>query len=421
MKSSFSITSLVRCQRNKILAVAILPLGMTTAAVTVMGQAVISPPSAVANTPPAFPQPPPTESTPPNPAAEGSPFQWGFVTAHPHLSYRFLYGDGIQSTPGQQTKTSINMISLGVLFNVGSHWTLDYTPTQTYYSSAVFKDTLDHSVRILGATSYDNWSFQFGQSFTTSSTPLIETGQQTSEDDYSTSATLGYHFNDRFQLDTNLGYRARYTAVFPDSRETTVGERLHYQFLPRTDTSISLDYGYIDMSSGTDMSYTRPAAQLNWKATDKTTFNVQAGLEHRSFRESGTSSLNTPTFGAGLQFQPFPTTSIGLSASRDVSVAYFSDQITRNTGWQLNIQQRLLQHYYLSAGYSGQKSTYLSTDPAVAAGRDDKNYSFNVRLSTVFFQRANVALIYQNTHNDSNATGFGFNSSQVGFELGYQF
>jgi uncharacterized protein (PEP-CTERM system associated) len=102
-------------------------------------------------------------------------------------------------------------------------------------------------------------------------------------------------------------------------------------------------------------------------------------------------------------------------------VAYFSDQITRNTGWQLNIQQRLLQHYYLSAGYSGQKSTYLSTDPAVVAGRDDKNYSFNVRLSTVFFQRANVALIYQNTHNDSNATGFGFNSTQVGFELGYQF
>ncbi len=421
MKSSSWIAPFARRHRNKIIAVAVLPLGLITGTLSVRGQAVISPPPAVANTPPASPQPAPTDSTPPNPSAGGSPFQWGFVTAHPHFLYRFLYGDGIQAAPGQQTKTSINTISLGVLFNVGSHWTVDYTPTQTYYSSAAFKDTLDHSVRILGATSFDNWSFQLGQTFTTSSAPLIETGRQTKEEDYSTNATLGYHFNDRVQADTNLSYQVRNTTIFPDSREITVGERLHYQFLPRTDTSISLDYGSVDMSSGTDMNYTRPAAQLNWKATDKTTFNLQAGLEHRTFRDSGASSLNSPTFGAGVQFQPFPTTSIGLSAKRDVTVAYFSNEITRNTGWQLDVQQRLLQRYYLSASYSGQKSTYLSTDPAVVAGRDDKNYSFNVRLSTVFFQRANVALIYQNTHNDSNTNGFGFNSSQVGFELGYQF
>ncbi len=422
MKSSFWIAPFARCRRNKIVALAVLPLGMIMGTVSVMGQAVISPPPAVANTPPAFPQPAPSDSTPPNPSAAGSPFQWGFVTAHPHFSYRFLYGDGLQATPGQQTKTSINTISLGILFNIGTHWTVDYTPTQTYYSSVAFKDTLDHSVRILGATSYDNWSFQLSQAFTTSSAPLIETGRQTNEDDYSTHATLGYHFNDRVQADTNLSYQVRNTTIFPDSRETTVGERLHYQFLPRTDTSIGLDYGSINMSSGTDMSYTRPTAQLNWKASDKTTFNLQAGLEHRTFRDSGASSLNSPTFSAGLQFQPFPTTSIGLSANRDVTVAYFTNQITRNTGWQLNVQQRLLQHYYLSAGYSGGKSTYLSTDPALAvAGRDDKNYSFNVRLSTVFFERANVALIYQNTRNNSNANGFGFNSSQVGIELGYQF
>ncbi|MEO6994455.1 MAG: hypothetical protein ABI273_12550, partial [Lacunisphaera sp.] len=217
MKSSFWITPFCHRHRNKILASAVLPLGLITGAVSVLGQAVISPPPAVSNIPPAFPQPTVTESVPAAPAPEVSPFQWGFVTAHPHLSYRFLYGDGIQSTPGVQTKTSINSISLGVLFNVGSHWTLDYTPTQTYYSNAAFKDTLDHSLRLLGSTTYENWSFQLGQTFTKSSQPLIETGQQTDEKDYATNATLGYRFNEKVQLDTNLSYVARFTSVYPDS------------------------------------------------------------------------------------------------------------------------------------------------------------------------------------------------------------
>ena len=409
------------CVRSKLTPAAVLVFGLFLGTLDVRGQAVFSPPTPIDNTPPAFPQAPQNDSAPATPQAASSPFQWGFVTAHPHMSYRYLYGNGIQSTPGNQTKTSINAISLGVLLNVGSHWTLDYTPTQTYYSDRAFKDTFDQSVRLLGATTYENWSFQLAQSYSSTDTPLIETGQQTSEDDYSTNATAGYHFNERVQLDTNLSYVARYTTVYPDSKETTVGERLHYKFLPTVDTSVNLDYGSVNMSSGTDMNYTRPGAQVNWQATDKTSFNLQAGWEHRTFRDSGTDSLNSPTFAAGLHFQPTTTTSINLSTNRGVATAYFTDQITRNTAWQVDIQQRLLQHYYLSAGYSDQKSTYLSTDPTVVAGRDDKSHSFNVRLSTTFFERAEVAILYQDTHNDSNNSGFAFDSRQVGMELSYRY
>lgn len=385
----------------------------------IYAQPVVSGPTQVSNTPPAAVQPDSSESAPR--VSASSLFQWGFVTAHPHLSYRYLYGDGLQSSPGVQKKTSINSISPGVLFNIGTHWTLDYSPTQTYYSDSAFKDTLDHSVRILGLTSYDDWSFSLSQSFTTTDTPLIETGRQTKENGYTTAATLGYHFNNQLQLDTNFGYTARFTTMFPDSRDTTIGERLHYQFLPRTDASVSLDYGYTDLSSGTDMTYIRPGVAFSWKATDKASFNVSAGVENRKFRTGGADSLNSPTFGAGILLQPLTTTSISVSANRGVAVAYFTNQITRNTGWSLNIQQRLLQHYYLSAGYAGQKSTFLSTDPLVTAGRGDKHHSFNVRLSTLFFERATVAVLYQNTHNDSNESGFGFSSSQIGVELSYQF
>lgn len=384
-------------------------------------QSVILPPTSVSNTPPSVTaQNPPSESNPPSQSVI-SPLQWGVVNFHPHFFYRFLYGDGLQSTPGNQRTSSVNSFSLGLLANIGTHWTFDYTPTKTYYSDDAFKDTLDHSVRLLGTTTYENWSFNLSQTFTSSFTPLIETGQQTSEDSYGTVASAGYHLNDRVQLDTNLNYQARFTTVFPDSRDTTIGERVHYQFSPLMDVSASLDYGWVNMSEGIDMTYTRPGVQLNWKATNKTTVNLQAGYENRRFKTGGADDLNSPTFGAGIQFRPFPTTTLNLTANKGVAIAYFTNQVTRNTGWAIDLQQRLFQHYYLSAGYSGQKSTYISTDPTMVAGRDDENYSFNIRLSTMVLQRVNVAILYQNAHNNSNVNGFGFTSSQVGVELGYQF
>jgi hypothetical protein len=389
-------------------------------ALTAMAQPVVSPPPAVSYVPAALPQAPVSDSALPT-LWGTAPFQWGVVSLHPHFSYRFLYGDGIQASPSQQSTTSVHTISPGVLLNIGTHWTLDYTPTQTYYSNPVFKDTLDHAVSLLGGTSFQNWTLQFSQTYASSSAPLIETGRQTSEDNYGTAASAAYRFGNQMQLDTSLSYQARFSTAFPDSRESTFGERLHYQFSSRLDTSVSLDFGYVNMSVGTDMTYTRPAVQLNWKATDKITFNVQGGFENRKFRTGGANDLNSPTFGASIQYQPFTTTTLSFTANRGVAAAYFTNQITKNTGWTLNLQQRLFQHYYLSAGYSGQKATYVTTDPTLVAGRDDQNYSFNVRLSTAFFQRGTIALLYQNGHNSSNRTGFGFSSNQVGLEVGYRY
>src|SRR5580692_5063043 len=41
-------------------------------------------------------------------------FQYGPVQLHPHLDYRLLYGNGIQSAPGDQQKTFIQEVSPGI-------------------------------------------------------------------------------------------------------------------------------------------------------------------------------------------------------------------------------------------------------------------------------------------------------------------
>lgn len=65
------------------------------------------------------------------------PFQWGVWDFHPHLLYRFIYGDGIPAGPTNHYKTIIQEISPGLLLNMGDHWLLDYTPTFRLIQQAI--------------------------------------------------------------------------------------------------------------------------------------------------------------------------------------------------------------------------------------------------------------------------------------------
>src|SRR5687767_10136302 len=117
-----------------------------------------------------------------------SPWQrLGPVTLRPHISATFSYSDGLRSRPGQNSKTAMQEYAPGMLFQLGRRWTLDYTPSLTFYSNDEFEDTLDHFVTLSGGASYHPWNFGFSQSYSVSSAPLVETGQQTSRQSFGTS------------------------------------------------------------------------------------------------------------------------------------------------------------------------------------------------------------------------------------------
>ena len=106
------------------------------------------------------------------------PFKYGPVTVRPHLSYRFMYGDGIQPVPTNQQKTVIQEISPGILLELGRHWTVDYTPTIRFYSNKQFRDGVDHAATLTGGLRQDDWSFGLSQNFIYTTAPLAETGSQ---------------------------------------------------------------------------------------------------------------------------------------------------------------------------------------------------------------------------------------------------
>src|ERR1700722_6917764 len=125
-------------------------------------------------------------------ASQDQPFQWGPITARPHLLYSLIYATGIQSSTNNPQDTFIHEISPGILFDIGQHWSLDYTPTLRYYSNSQFKNELDQAVTFAGGTSYDDWNLGLSQSYTDTSSPLSETGTQTDEQTYLTALSASY-------------------------------------------------------------------------------------------------------------------------------------------------------------------------------------------------------------------------------------
>ncbi|HXW13854.1 MAG TPA: hypothetical protein VEN79_05030, partial [Terriglobia bacterium] len=138
------------------------------------------------------------------------PIVWGPLIVRPHLLYRFLYGNGIESSAGQQQNSIIQQLSPGVLFDLGTHWTLNYTPTLTFYSSSQFRNTVDQSVLLTWGTACGHWSLSGSQSYVSTSDPDVETAGQTSQESFSTALNASYQFNKKISTDLGLSQNLQY-------------------------------------------------------------------------------------------------------------------------------------------------------------------------------------------------------------------
>lgn len=421
------LPSTMHARRIRLAAVAAIGLGCLARPSSSVAQEVIAAPPAISTTPPAMqtPQNAPTEATNPWGAPpsllEANPLTFGPVSLHPHFLYRYLDGTGIRSSPGHSRNTVINMISPGVLFMLGNQWTLDYTLTRTLYSNPAFRDTTDHFVALQGGTSYQAWTFGFKQTYTMTSAPLVETGGQTKRETVGTNLDAHYRITDRTTLELSAAQDLRYARAFQNSYVWSTTDWLHHQFVPGLDTALGLGLGYVDLTSSPNLNFYNYLGQVGWSVAQRVNLSVQGGVEVLKSQAAGASDITDPTLMATLQYQPSETTTLLVTAGQRLSTSYFNNQVVKAATWDVGLRQRLLGHIYLSSDYRGGKSSYLSVDPTVSAGREDRIRSFDIRLSIALLQRGTLAVLYNWSHNSSNAFGYGFSTHQFGVELGYKF
>jgi hypothetical protein len=385
------------------------------------------------------------------------PFVLGPLTFRPHASFDVTYATGIQintnsaniSQPGTNASpqsTVMYTISPGMAVDIGAHVTLDYTPTFIYYSNNKFKDAWNHAASLTAATAYDDWAFQLTQAFSSDTSPLSETAEQTKTTDFATALSGNYAINDKFSTQLGLNQDFNYVKGFEDSKTWSTMDWLSYSFWKRFSGGIGVGGGYVTIDNDPAASAGNPAPgdqiyetmqlKANWRATDKISLSGNIGFQNTKYDTSpgapGTSSLS-PIFGAAIQYQPFKYTQISLGVNRTISSSDYvvESQAQTTTSFNLSLNQRLLEKYnlnlsgtYIENEFSQSINTQIITTngPIVLnSDRTDHDYSFSATLSRNIFKRGSVSVHYTYSQNSSTQTGFGSSSSQIGAQISYSY
>lgn len=371
-------------------------------------------------------------------ASTTQPFQWGSITVHPHLDYEFLYGTGIQSSPGRQLDSIWQKVSPGTTINLGDHWLVDYTPTLNYYSATDLKDTVNHAARVSGGTACGDWFLQVSQAFTDYSDPDVETASQSDRQNFTTTVNANDQINSKLSLAlsvsqvvndiTRSGYSINQLQNLSDSRTWSTTDWLNYEFNPRLTAGVGAGAGFISENIGYDIVFEQAQGQIHWRATDKISFQISGGMQEQQYLHSGQDGQLNPIYNGTIQYQPFEQTRLSLTASQTVANSAYANQMTVSSDLTANLNQRLLGKLYLDLGGGYHHSEYDATMIGLSSYRTDDTYTFNTRLSHPFLKRGTFALVYLHRQNASSQSGFavgssayGYSSNQVGFDISFRY
>lgn len=388
---------------------------------------------------------------PSRPPEAGTPFKWGDFELKPFVTDRFTYNDGILSGTGHPTNTYINALSTGFLLNAGRNWLLEYSPTWMIYTNRQFNNSLDHRLHAGGGLELGNWFFRIDEQYTSTNSPRIETASQVRQDVTTTVASLSHRLGQYFSLELSGAQTLQFIEKSPDYYDWSTQDWLSYHFAARLDLSIGYRLGYTDFDPGAFMIYSQSMARVRWRPTDKITFTLIGGREHRKVHKFGIAAENSPTFDLSMEYQPFDHTKLTLAGSKSVKPSFFENGVTKSKSWNAELEQRLLGKFTLTAGYSQEWSHFLGShrifipsvsqedilddsgnvlgtltittyNPGTAIDRrNDAIDTFHARLSLPVLHRGTIAVIYQRLHDESSKAGYSFTSNQVGCEFSYKF
>lgn len=352
------------------------------------------------------------------------------ISVRPHLLYRVMEADGLLNATQTEDSTSvIQTVALGLTVKSQKMLTFDYTISKNFYSNPIFKDELAHEAVLTGNLSHRAWTLGLSQSYSSNASTLVETGQQTPQEKYTTTVDVVYKLGERTRIVSGAALHIRNVNsksktpdwTMADWRSLSLTELLYYSFTDRLTLGIGYIIGYDDPTPGVDMATTQPRVELSWLPTNKLSLGATYGVEKRKLKPSNIEDLNNPVYTASLGYAPLPTTKLSLKANRSYSASYFSNSIVNSKGWGGGIDQRLIGKLYVGASANWNKIHYIATGLTTIGDRHDTERSLGLHLSTPFVGQGLMTVSYDHGNNRSTIPGYTFSSHQVAFEVSYRF
>jgi hypothetical protein len=343
------------------------------------------------------------------PTTPGLPI-WGSLQAYPHMRYSLTYGNGFQTQPGSNSASLVNTVAPGVLFKLGEHWTLDYTPTLHFYTSGNLQDTTDEEVMLRGGTTYENWKLSLSQSYIDTTQPIIETGTQIEQSAYSTTFVAIRELGSKMSLESVLDQTFRYTTDLTTLHEWSDSEWLNYQFIPQFGAALGISGGYNELSVGSDIPFQKVSGRITFRPGPKLSLTVEGGAEESEFIHAATNAPSTlnPIFDVSAVYLFREKTTLTLNATRTVIPSLYQNELNVTTIVTADFHTPVSKNWSfdLTAGYTSEPFYSIVPGPEpvnfggtpprtfLATTRTDSRTNVRVSLSRVFHTRFTGSILY---------------------------
>ncbi|HYG22133.1 MAG TPA: outer membrane beta-barrel protein [Verrucomicrobiae bacterium] len=352
-----------------------------------------------------------------------NPLVWGPFTLHPSVSYTFTHSTGMPIRGGRQEDSIVQSVTPSISINIGRRWVASYTPSLVFYSNEELDDRLQHTASLSGNAQFDIWSFSLGQNFSMSSESRSETATQTDQKHISTSLSaaraIGRDWSLQLQVSQSIADQSGYEDAQGGSRSWSTMNWLNYHLAPRISLAGGVGAGYVDVSSGTDMTHEQLQGRITFGLSQKLSASLNAGVEIRQFLDTDKGSLINPLFGLSVSYAATERTTLGLAASRNISTSFFRNQVTENTSVTATFTQQIFNRLALNMSASYTTTDYEATTSAVSTSRKDENLAYRASLSTAVYRRGSFSVFYARSENLSNSSGFDYASNQTGFSFSF--
>jgi hypothetical protein len=318
----------------------------------------------------------------------------------------------------------------------GDYIRLDYMPSFLIFVDHSDNDAVDHLIRLEARHQFSRLTLYFSQDVdilnNANLNSFIDTTGQNANIDVSTNTRLNLYVS-RLRAYYDLTAKTflsgefdasiyDYSNDFINSEIFSGGLYFNYRWTPKVTVGIGGTFGFDNVDDpNPDQTFEQVNVRLSYEATGKLNFYGSVGAEFRQF-DGNRSERTTPVFEIGAIYHPFDSTTITLSANRNMFPSgFFPDQDFAATNVVLRIQQRLLQRVYLglSAGY--ENADYFATDSGVSATRNDDYYFVEPSVDVLITRFLSAGVYYLHRRDDSSIAFFSFYDNQVGVRATIRF
>lgn len=301
----------------------------------------------------------------------------------------------------------------------GAMFALDYGPRFKWFQRYSENDSIDQLPVFNAVIPFSRTMLGLYQSYTFENTTVIEAGQRTEQETYSTAITSGWHLSDKSSLEINLRRRSYDYASqnLNGYTDWSTDDWFHYQTTARINLALGVTAGYVDVASGDHQTYQQILGRVIYLFAEKMNLDASFGAEIRQF-SSGIDNTLEPVFSVTANYTPWPATRFWLNAHRQDYASVTSGQNYIQTGCYLGVSQKFWDRYTvnLSGGYDN--SSYLAIKKNASTDRDDNYFSTRLSFDARFNPCLRGSLFYLFNQNQSNAYD-GYTDNQVGLQVTY--